>query len=194
MTFVLGVDPGVVSGWALVGERPGKPLLWGQAGCVYQRNRQRVVERCTGTEVEMVLRRCYEEIGDEGALSVAVEGQFIPPAAGKGGEQRSHAVSSLLTARHAGIWIGVAQAHGLDVFEHQDEPAIPPNVWRAAVWGGRWRTEQAKRHAVELTRLSWGIDIPRTQHHTAEAIWIGLYAIGELRARAMQQQFPGLPG
>jgi hypothetical protein len=80
----------------------------------------------------------------------------------------------------------------MPVFEHVEQPVVQPQIWRAAVWGGRWRTEQAKRHALVMAERCWGIRILKTHHHTAEAIWIGLYALGELRAREQQQGLPGL--
>lgn len=187
MTYVLGVDPGVISGWALVGGRPARPIVWGQVGA---RGR-----RMTGAEVHDVLQQCGAEIpADQWPPVLAIEGQFIPPDGGAGGRHRAHAASSLLTARCAGVWIGLAERYGLPAYQHKGEPAIPPQTWRAGVWGGRWTTEAAKRHAVELAAQLWGIRILKTHHHTAEAAWIGLYALEELRAQASQQQLPGVAG
>jgi Holliday junction resolvasome RuvABC endonuclease subunit len=174
--LILGVDPGVVSGWALIGGNPPRPLDWGHAGKAGKKG-----YRGTGQHVKDVLERCGELCVGVWPPMLAIEGQFVANKAQKGGKDRAKAVRTLITARHAGIWIGVCQEHGLPVYEINGEPGIQPVTWRSAVWGGQWTTEQAKIHAVETVKNLWGIRILKTYHHTAEAIWIGMYAATELR-------------
>jgi len=173
MTYVLGVDPGVTSGWCLFGD--GKPLEWGQTG--------KPGQRTTGKDVDGVLNAIVDNLSRTNLyelVTLAIEGQFIPDAAGKGDRQRHMANSALVTARMAGIWIGICQAHGLEVLNMD---GIAPVAWRSAVWGGRWTTEQAKRHSVEMAASVWGVRILKTHHHTAEAMWIASYAWTELQGR-----------
>ena len=117
---------------------------------------------------------------------LAIEGQFIPPAAGKKGKDRMKAVATIKTARQAGIWIGMAQRYGLPLYLHKGEPAIPPVTWRAAVWGGRYTEAEAKEHAVAVTARVWGVRILKTHHHTAEALWIAKY--GQLELEILHRQ------
>ena len=166
--YVLGVDPGVVSGWCLFGD--GKPLQWGQTG--------KPGTRTTGADVADALKLC-RSITDA-PLMLAIEGQFIPNTAGKGGAERHMANSALVTARMAGIWIGVCQAQGLKTF---NADGIAPTTWRSKAWGGRYTSEQAKRHSVEMAASAWGIRVLKTHHHTAEAMWIASYAWTELKGR-----------
>lgn len=166
MTYVLGVDPGVTSGWCLFGD--GKPIEWGQTG--------KPKHRTTGANVYGVVNQILGGIRQP--TIVAIEGQFLPDAAGKGQRHRMQAVSTLITSRMAGIWMGVCQAHGLEVF---NADGIAPVTWRSAVWGGRWTTEQAKRHSVEMAASAWGIRVLKSHHHTAEAMWIASYAWTELQ-------------
>lgn len=185
MKYVLGVDPGVISGWAFVGSNG--PILWGQCG--------KKGAGCTGADVRIVLNECHTE-----RFVLAIEGQFLPDESGKSivkgrgkesAKDRHKAVSSLKTALYAGMWIGICQEHGIDVFKHEDkrgrrELTIPPVTWRSKVWGGRWTNEQAKKHAVEMANAVWNITVLKTHHHEAEAMWIAEYALRELRQKQLQ--------
>lgn len=164
--YSLGVDPGTISGWGLV-DPAGQPVARGQTGT-----------RNHGTTVEDI-RAVIEEHCAHRPLCVAVEGQFLRNAAGRGGADRAKAISTLATARIAGWWEGAAVALGATLF---CDGGISPNTWRAAVWGGRWTSEQAKVHAVRMAAFAWDIQILKTHHHTAEALWIASYAHGELVA------------
>jgi len=177
MTYILGVDPGVVSGYALLSPA-GKPIAWGQTGTGSRRG--------APVDITAALSECRAVMRPVSAFDVvlAVEGQFVPSKAGQGQSDRHKAVAILKTSQSAGMWIGIAGAKGAALF---DPDGIQPSVWRAAVWGGRWTTAQAKRHAVEMAAHTWGIRVLRTHHHTAEAMWIASYAWGELRAKARQE-------
>lgn len=168
--YILGVDPGYISGWALV-DPTGKPLAWGQTG-----TRSR---RTTGHDVYHVM---YEEC-QQRPLVLAVEGQFLKDAAGRGGADRAKALGTLKTARMRGMWECMAEQDDVELFA---EDGVQANVWRSATWGGRWTHEQAKVHAVEMALHTWGIRILKTHHHTAEALWIASYAHGELAAQRRQ--------
>lgn len=166
--YVLGVDPGHVSGWCLFGGPKGVPLDWGQTGAKGRRT--------TGVDVWAVLtEKCRDR-----PLCVAVEGQFVLDGGGKGGWNHGKTLSTLKTAHIAGVWEGVSEALGASLYA---EGGIQPTSWRSAVWGGRWSTEQAKAHAVKMALHTWGIRILKTHHHTAEALWIASYAHGELAAQ-----------
>lgn len=179
MIYVAGVDPGVTSGWALACHlRPKLRIVdHGQLGKRF---------RPHGRDIRGVLEGCLDRARSTGGtLQLACEGQFIPDKAGKGQEKRAQAVDILKTAIVAGQWIGIAQSLGIEVFESKGEPTIQFDVWRKAVWGhARWRTEQAKRHAVEMLAYTYGVRLPIGQHHTAEAAWIAAYAATELDHRA----------
>jgi hypothetical protein len=165
MTYILGVDPGVVSGWCLFGD--GKPLLWGQTG--------KPGRHTTGEDVWDVFAQ-IETLDDgchQAGITLAIEGQYLPDAAGKGQKHRMQAVSTLTLCQMAGIWMGISQVHGAEMLSGGP---IAPVTWRSAVWGGRWTTEQAKRHAVEMAAATWGIRILKSHHHEAEAMWIASYA------------------
>lgn len=170
MTYVLGVDPGVISGWGLLGT-DGRPITWGQTG--------KPGRRTTGVDVERVLQECFAEC-DPADLVLAVEGQFVLAGGGKGGASHGQTLSTLVTARIRGMWEGAAEAAGLELFA---EDGIQPTTWRSAVWGGRWTTEAAKRNAVEMAAHVWGIRLKKGHHHVGEGLWIAKYASDVLRMR-----------
>lgn len=167
MTYVLGIDPGVISGYALLG-LDGIPLVWGQTGAAKRRG--------TGDDAMMAIANCADTIGAPASqITLAIEGQFILQGGGKGGDKWGSSLATLKTARHAGIWIGVAQSLGMPVFEHNGEPSIQPQTWRGRVWGGRWSTDEAKAEAIRRAETAWGIVVQAGRHHTAEAMWIAKY-------------------
>lgn len=176
--WVLGVDPGAVSGWALINPS-GVPQCRGIVGAPGR--------KMTGAGVFDVLEECGPMVGrGDWPPVLAVEGQFLKRHTGEKGKDRMLGVSTLETARYRGAWIGVCERYGLPVFEHKGKQWIPANVWRASQWGGTWSTERAKIHAVNQAEQRWGIRVPITHHHTAEAIFIALHAQHELVSRAAQ--------
>lgn len=180
--FVLGVDPAAISGYALL-DPSGTPIMWGQCGKKGRKN------RCTGRDIQDVLIEVMQYTPLI-MVTLAVEGQFLKDSAGRKGKDRAKAVSTLITARHAGMWIGLCQASGMRVYHHKGEPAIDSQVWRAAVWGGRWTTAQAKVYAVKMANHTWGCEILKSHDHEAEAIWIGKYVSDILRIEDRQKKLP----
>lgn len=160
--WVLGVDPGNPSGWALLSPL-GILVKWGALGGPRK--------HVDGEGVAECLQECERLTTGNLRPLLAIEGQFVLDGGGKGEKNHCKSLSTLKTAKVAGIWIGVAQFLGWQVMDD-----IQPSTWRSAVWGGRWTTEQAKRHAVEMCLLAWGVRILSTHHHTAEAAWIAEYA------------------
>jgi hypothetical protein len=176
--WVLGVDPGAISGWALVNP-DGFPQCFGQTGAKGR--------AMTGLDVFDVLEECGPEVGfGDWPPVLAVEGQFLKRAVNEGGRDRFLGVSTLETSRYRGAWLGVCARYALPVFKHKGKQAIPSNVWRASQWGGTWSTEAAKVHAVNQAEQRFGVTLPITHHHTAEAIFIARHAQHELGSRAAQ--------
>ncbi len=170
MTYVLGVDPGHVSGWALL-DPSGKPIEWGQTG--------KPGQRTTGNDIAGVV---YDQCTPR-PLVLAIEGQFVLAGGGKGERFHGQTLSTLKTARIRGMWEAIVESdQDTSLFS---EDGIQPATWRSAVWGGRWTSAQAKHHSVEMAAHTWGIRMLKTHHHTAEAIWIARYAWGEMRQRKL---------
>jgi hypothetical protein len=188
--YVLGVDPGAVSGWALVRIGDGKPrvIVRGETGRRYQSGGKRLRDPSGGQVARWLISDAiavvpHEYLAHE-VVWFACEGQFIPDQGGKGQCRRAHAVDALTTAQHAGGWLYTAQAAGLEVYQYGDSNFIPPNVWRLGQWGkGIWRSEQAKKHAVKMAKLVFGVELLQRQHHTAEAMFIAAYAGTEILYR-----------
>lgn len=185
MIHVLGIDPGAISGWALVvkeGHCRARVLAHGRTG---RRTKPGMIQS-DGMAAYRVLREIGPVVGEQHWPPwLAIEGQFIPREGGVHDKQRSHAIDALETARHAGGWLYVAQRYGLPVYRHKGQPTIPPGVWRRGIYGraAPRRAEQAKRVAIEVAARVYETKILRTHHHTAEAILIAAYAADELYIR-----------
>lgn len=185
MIYVLGVDPGAISGWALLaGGLDHKLSLLG-----YGHTGQRPDHLTDGRQIRVVLTEAGKLLKGSWPPTLAVEELFLPDAPHHG-KQRAMAVSTLKTQLVAGRWVGIAEAYGCPIYEHTKGTAgIPPAVWRGAEWGrSRWRTDQAKKYAVEAVKLIWGIDIPETHHHTAEAVFIGSYCATQIRNKKRMER------
>jgi Holliday junction resolvasome RuvABC endonuclease subunit len=163
MIYIIGVDPGYISGWAVL-DNTGKPVDWGQLG-----TRKK---RITGKQIADLI---YDRIHEYRPLQVIAEGQFLPQLAGAGQRDRHKAVATLKTARIRGAWELMCES---DDIELHAESGVLANKWRGAVWGGRWTTEAAKKNAVKMAFYTWGIRIKDSHHHVAEAMWIGSYGFG----------------
>jgi hypothetical protein len=173
ITHILAVDPGSQSGWAIieVGNAP-RPVNSGQLGTTKR-------APLKGSLMRLVCEMAIVESGAEQSVQLAIEGQFLPSAAGMNQWARAHAVDALETARVAGMWRGVAESMGIGVWSD----TILANTWRRAVWGRRvWRREQSKIYAVTMANRVYGCKIKKTYDHEAEAVWIGVYAAGEIKA------------
>jgi Holliday junction resolvasome RuvABC endonuclease subunit len=181
MTYVLGVDPGYISGWAIVGLgtprlrlAPGDPIEWGQTG--------KKGQRTTGSEIADVIEN---RLSSYRPLVLAMEGQYVLDGGGKGDANHAKTLSTFKTARIRGMWEAVAEIADVDLFA---EDGIQATTWRNAVWGrGRWTTEQSKKHAVAMALAAWGVSVLKTHHHEAEAMWIATYAQRELQIREQQR-------
>jgi hypothetical protein len=82
-----------------------------------------------------------------------------------------------------GGWTHIAQARGWQIYEHDGKPGVPPSVWRGAIYGKKYRYPRqamAKKLAVELVKALYGIVLPQSKHHTAEAIHLGAYVLKEV--------------
>jgi hypothetical protein len=179
ITHILAVDPGSQSGWALVevGNSP-RPVASGQLGTVKR-------APMDGSSIAMVCELALGECAGSHAVQLAIEGQFLPSAAGMGQWARAHAVDALATARVAGMWRGVGESLGIEVWSD----SILANTWRRAVWGRRvWRREQSKVYAVTMANRVYGCKIKKSYDHEAEAVWIGVYAAGEVNHERKAKQ------
>lgn len=186
MTWVLGVDPGTISGWGLVDHR-GNPIASGQTG--RKGSKGKPTQPTTGADIRRVIEQCADEMAERGVvdnLIMAVEGQFLKDAAGRKDKDRYLAVGTFETRLIAGKWIGAAEYAGLEVYHHKGHPTIMSQVWRMGVWGCRPPADKVKAYAVKLTLQAWGLRFPQTQHHTAEALWIAKYVSDLLRFKNRQ--------
>ena len=185
--YVLGVDPGEIAGWALIRAVLGKSelLYHGETGGKRIRKGRRVSSPSSGVSASEVIAKCQERLerpDNRGVqpgpaqIHFAIEDQFIPERAGIHEGRRAQAMAILGTARHCGGWEYAAQMHGLELYGR-----VHPDVWRKAQWGrARWRRDQAKRHAVEACKLVFGLRLPQSKHHTAEAAFIASWAAVEI--------------
>lgn len=173
MTYVLGVDPGYISGWAFL-DLGGTPIDWGQTG--------KKGKRTTGPEIVDIMEN---RLGQFRPLVLAIEGQFVLDGGGKGGANHGKTLSTFGTTRIRGMWEAVAEICEVELFA---EEGIQATTWRNAVWGkGLWTTEQSKKHAVAMALAAWGVSVLKTHHHEAEAMWIAVYAQRELKIREQQR-------
>jgi hypothetical protein len=156
------------------------------------RKGKRIMARSNGSIASEIIAKCQTRLEDPDdhhsqqsvPIILAVEDQFVPREGGAGQTSRAKAVSILDTSRHAGGWIYIAQIMGLEIYEHRGSPGVLPEHWRAGQWGRPfWRTEHAKRHAVQLARDVFGVSLPPGKHHTAEAAFIAAYAASEILFR-----------
>lgn len=167
MIRVLGVDPGSVSGWALLEAWPG-----GSAVIKYGS-----VRTDHGLGASQVIAQWAHVVDTRPTL--AIEGQFVPRQGGKGGKERAQAVDALKTAMHAGGWLYLAESMRWDIYRHSKaQIGIPPQTWRTAIYGScrGWSSEKFKAHAIWAAKAVHGVELPATKHHVAEAIHIAQYA------------------
>lgn len=159
--YLLAVDPGRVSGWAIFklpallfayGHlRPDKPKEWVGFWEKYP---------------------AYD-----GRWSLVSEAQFIAPVKYRSErtkmlEMLSKQQKALKTAISAGCWEGAARLNGWDIRDR-----VHPATWRSAIFGkGRYSAPQAKKLALKIVNASYDLKLKNSQHHTAEAICIGDFA------------------
>ncbi len=192
MIYVIGVDPGeVICGWALVAAGLGtdiRILSHGQTG-QYKRGSQLAVPT-TGLDVRQILVRVGKQLDGSWPPTLAVEELFIPDAP-RHGKQRAAAIKAFKSQAGAYRWVGVAEAYGCPVYRyHPGAIGVPPAMWREAQWGRRrWKSAEAKEYALRMAKILWGLDLPASKHHTAEACFIGAYVATQLRMqRRLERQ------
>lgn len=166
--FVLGVDPGRMSGAGLL-EVYGKQItlmgMW-SFGTAKQ--------PCTGTDIWDLMLQAYTLT--QGQCIVGIEDQFLPGSAGVGGQRRAHGVSALITSNHAGQWRGMAHIMGWRVWAEQ----LKPNSWRQGIYGGHriQRGEIYKEWAMAKVLEVFGQSAKT--HHAAEAVLIGYHVCKQI--------------
>ena len=168
MIYVLGIDPGRVSGYALV-ELP-------DAG------RARVIR--LGSAKHLPYRDVCAELAvlvDPGARRhMAIEGQFVASRAEQSKAQTAKDQDALLTASAAGSWREAGTAQGWEVL-----PPIMPSTWRSKALSPWWKPtmtgDECKALALRAALGIYGVDIRPQDHHIAEALLIAGYAAEVLR-------------
>jgi len=173
MSFVLGVDPGVISGWALFS--PEGHFL--EAGQIRPSKKT-----SQGEAILTLLARLKSTTGSFRPITAGIEGQFLPGDAGAGQKSRHKAVSSLQTAISAGRWIGLCEANAVDIYQNGKSNTIPVNIWRRAIYGNNIMTkDQYKKYAITVATRLYQIHLKSNEHHMAEAIHIANYVSVMLR-------------
>ncbi len=160
---VLGVDPGSVSGWALLTiEAAPRVVRCGKIEFGKPRRRefrtasQCVAWACSGHAVELV----------------AIEGQYLD-------RDPKKIASMIKLCRSAGRWVEAAEEAGLVHWE------INPTKWQAAMLG-KFKRDQMKKISRAVCAQRFGVKAP---DHISDAVLIGAWAAAELyldrrRARA----------
>lgn len=185
MIYVIGLDPGSISGWALVAAD-----LAGRIQILAHGHTGKPGEPTQGGAVRTVLARIGTDYPNIWPPTVVSERLFIPDAPHHG-KQRGAAVGVFGSQIHLGRWLGVAEAFGCPVYVHHDKKeGVPPSIWRKAQWGrAQWTTPAAKEHAVRAARTVWGLELPKAHHHAAEACFIGAFGATEIRQqRRLERQ------
>lgn len=195
MIYTIGVDPGeIICGWALAAcDLAGQVVIMAHGQTGRHKQGPRPSSPTTGYDVRQILIGIGKQLGGSWPPTVGVEELFLPHAPHHG-KQRAAAVKALKGQLGAGRWIGVAEAYGCPIYEHRPgAPGIPPSLWRKAQWGrAQWRTAEAKEHALRMARTLWGIELPASRHHVAEACFIAAYVAAEIRTkrRSERRRYP----
>ncbi len=174
--WVLGIDPGAVSGWGLLrADGLGLPAL-ALHGCV----------KGYGGEIEPVVSNAQCEAQQTDRLVLACEAQFVKDSRSMDtGKRMGQQRAALSVAAVRGKWLGIAEASGAfaSAFE------VHPTTWREAMlgrgWGSRPRV-QCKTQALAVVAGLWGLRLAKSHDHTAEALLIAAYAAKEILLKEAQ--------
>jgi len=192
MIYTIGLDPGTISGWAFIAiDATAKVHVMAHGKTGIPGSKGVPTQRTTGGHIFQVLRQLQEVAPGAWPPVVVHERQFLPGKADSAhGSERDKAIGAMESQVRLGRWLGIAEAMGCPIFKHRDgKEGVPPGVWRADQWGsGRWTTKKAKRTALLRAKELWGLEIPRQYHHTAEAVFIGVYGGMKLRERAQLER------
>lgn len=177
MIAVLGVDPGVTTGWGLVScrEQGGTVDLerWGkqvrpQGAWIWQ-----VVEEARDF--------CTWQL-DGAELWLAIEKQFIPTYERDKKVQMGKSLAALKTSAMRGRWLGIAEAQGLPVEE------VQASTWHAAELGdGRLNRARCKALSLQVAGQLWPelATLKKSEDHIAEAALIARYSAKKQQQAAM---------
>lgn len=182
----IGVDPGKSAGWGfLVGSGCEPPRLY-SAGIVHSDAAaaiQRVLITCGKqmTPEELALKNMasvvtLSTLPAGSALRLAVEDQWVGQGTTKADQNKAR--SSLGVAVCRGKWMAVAELLGIEVV------VVHPSTWRSAVLGRQWVNkprDQCKAQALLVVQAMYGLRLPKTHDHVAEALCLATYADTELR-------------
>lgn len=163
--IILGIDPGTVSGWARIRLLPTGPI-----------------EIVSHGQIEGATGMCEILAAAPGHL-LMVEGQWLPSDAGKGQAHRAHAADTIGLAVRAGMWLGAGAALGWETCSQ-----VQPQIWRRDILGRRPAPANRagwKVWALAEVKLRYGIELPKSRDHQAEAILIATWAAGMMRLRPM---------
>lgn len=166
MIYALGIDPGSVSGYALV----SLPTPTGKPQLVAHGEARRVPYSATLDDLQA-------RVGVMEQVHACVEHQFLPSDAGKGAAHRAHAVDALACAASRGSWVEACSRRGWPV------STVLPQVWRSDMLSPYWRptsrSEECKDLAVRAFTGLFGIRLAKSHHHVAEAALIACW-VGEV--------------
>ncbi len=169
---VLGVDPGSVSGWALMTIEASPRVI--QCGKIEFRQPRRGEYRTASQCVQWALSTPnHVEL-------VAIESQYL--------DSNPKRIGSMIKlCRSAGRWIEAAEEGGLIHWE------INPNRWQSAMLGAKFRRDQLKKICRAVCAQRFGVT---AGSDISDAVLIGAYAAVELyhkTDRYRQRRAPG-PG
>lgn len=153
---VLGVDPGAVSGWALVTIQASPRLVsFGKIEFTKPRRGEfRTASQC----VQWALSR------PNTVELVAIESQYLD-------RDPKRIASMIKLCRSAGRWIEAAEEGGLIHWE------INPSKWQSATLGARFTRDQLKKISRAVCAQRFGVNI---SHNISDAVLIATYAAVEL--------------
>lgn len=171
--FALGIDPGVTTGVGLV-LLQGDEIKLIQYAHFGETNRPSNGQ--TAFDVLVGVRKMVKN-----ACIIGLEGQFIPSKAGKGQLRRSHAVSALTTARHAGGWLYLSQLLEWALWRGD---VIAPNTWRQVIYGPHRVRKAAEYETLCRKEVANRFRRPVENEHSCEAILIATYVAEMIRRGA----------
>jgi Holliday junction resolvasome RuvABC endonuclease subunit len=153
---VIGVDPGAVSGWAIVpiGAKPR-------------------IERCGKIEFAKPRRREFRTASEMVRWAqawytirvIAIEAQYLDQ------NDPKKIASTIKLCRSAGRWEEAAAVHNIP------HTWTNPATWQAAMLGARMRREQLKIISKRVAAQRFGVTAPE---HIADACHIGAYEATEI--------------